>query len=140
MVSNDPLQIFDSGTDDSESIAIEDSDPRLQAAQAKARKAWPEFTKAFAAKAGSEFAVIGRIVEGENAEYLWLSVVSIEGDKVHGKLDNAPVELTNLKMGQDLHILISEVDDWIYVGTDDVPVGGFTRDALTQSRQSASIR
>lgn len=138
MAGNDPFQIFDGNPDDSESVSVSDTDPMLLAAQAKAKKAWPEFARAFQAKAGKDFAVSGRIKEGDNAESMWISVTSIDGDKVHGTLDSAPVALTNLKMGQDLHIQLSEVDDWIYVGKDDVPVGGFTKEALAHARDSAS--
>lgn len=137
MAGSDPLQIFDGSSTDSESVSISDDDPQLLAAQEKARKAWPEFTRAFEAKAGKNFAVNGRIVEGENSEYMWLSVTSIDADNVHGTLDNAPVALTSLKMGQDLHVKVSEIDDWIYIGTDDVPVGGFTREAMMHARDSA---
>jgi uncharacterized protein YegJ (DUF2314 family) len=135
MKGPDPLQIFDARSDDT--VSIKDDDPLLQAAQEKARKSWPDFTRAFQAKAGKNFAVSGRIVEGDNSEYMWLSVTSIDTDKVHGTLDNAPVALTTLKVGQDLHINVKEIDDWIYVGTDEVPVGGFTRDAMMHARDSA---
>lgn len=138
MAGNDPLEIFDGASGDSESIAISDDDPQVRAAQEKARKAWPEFARAYEAKAGKNFAVIGRIAEGDNAEHLWLSVTSIDADSVHGTLDNAPVALTTLKMGQDLHVKIKDVDDWIYIGSDGVPVGGFTREALMHARDTAS--
>lgn len=136
MTGSDPLQIFDDASEDT--VSISDDDPKVHEAQAKARKAWPEFARAFQAKAGKNFAVNGRIVEGDNSEYLWLMVTSIDADKVHGTLDNAPVALTTLKMGQDLHVNVSEVDDWIYIGKDEVPVGGFTRDALMDARDTAS--
>jgi uncharacterized protein YegJ (DUF2314 family) len=138
MSGDDPLQIFDGSPDVSDSVSVRENDPMLQAAQEKARKAWPEFTRAFEARAGKDFAVSGRIMEGDNAESMWIAVSSIEGDKIHGTLDSAPVALTNLKMGQDLRVKVSEVNDWMYVGPDDVPVGGFTREALTRARDSAS--
>jgi len=137
MKSDDPLVIFDGASD--ETVSIRDNDPQIKAAQDKARKMWPDFTRAYEAKSGSNFAVIGRIVEGENSEYMWLSVTSIDKDKVHGTLDNRPVALTSLKMGQELHINVSEVDDWIYIGADNVPVGGFTKEAMIHARDSAML-
>jgi len=56
----------------------------LKAVEAEALKGWPEFVKAFREKSGTEFVVKGRISEGDNAEYMWLSVTSIDGEKVHG--------------------------------------------------------
>jgi len=138
MASADPLQIFEGSDGEDETVSISDDDPQLMAAQAKARKAWPEFTKAFEAKAGKDFTVNGRIMEGDKEEHMWLTVTSIDKDKVHGSLDNAPVSLTALKLGQDLHMKISEVDDWLYIGKDEKPVGGFTRDALAHARDTAS--
>lgn len=135
MASKDPLGIFD--VDSDETVSISDDDPKLLAAQAQARKAWPEFARAFQAKAGRNFAVSGRIVEGKNSETMWLAVTSIDATSVHGTLDNAPRSLTTLKMGQDLHVKVSEIDDWLYIGTNEVPVGGFTKDALEHARDSA---
>ncbi len=88
---------------------------------------------AFRDKAGSEFAVKGRIVEGDDAEYMWLTVDAIDETKVHGRLDNEPATLTKLKMGQDLHITLADVDDWIYLNSEKQPVGGFTRKVLSQA-------
>lgn len=135
MKGDDPLMIFDGASD--HTVSVSDNDPRMKEAQQKARKAWPEFARAYQAKAGTNFAVIGRIVEGDDSEYMWLSVTSIDKNNVHGTLDNAPVALTKLKIGQDLHVNINEVDDWIYIGTDNVPVGGFTKEALIHARDSA---
>ena len=122
--SDDPLQVFDGGGSDV--VSIGDDDPQLLAAEAEAKKGWHDFVHAFRDKAGKEFAVKGRIVEGDNAEYLWLSVDSIDETKIHGRLDNEPATVTNLKMGQDLQIKVEDVDDWIYLNSEHKPVGGFT--------------
>jgi uncharacterized protein YegJ (DUF2314 family) len=120
--SEDPLQAFAApGT-----IYMRDDNPQLLEAQALAQKEWPVFLKAFRDKAGSEFAVKGRIIEGDRTEFLWLNVDSIDATKVHGKLDNKPASFTGLKMGEDLHINISEVDDWLYLDKEKKPVGGYT--------------
>lgn len=130
----DPLQAF-AGAAASNVISISSDDPKLKAAEAEAKKRWPEFVNAFKEKDGDKFAVKGRIVEGDNAEYMWLSVTAIGGEEIHGKLDNEPAGLTKLKLGQDLHIKIDEVDDWLYVGSDKQPRGGFTMEALKEARK-----
>ncbi|CAN5892453.1 hypothetical protein BH11VER1_BH11VER1_01130 [soil metagenome] len=133
--SDDPLQAFGDFSSVSDIVSISDDDPLLKAAEAEARKGWPEFMKAFREKSGTEFVVKGRIVEGDNAEYMWLSVTSIDGEKVHGMLDNKPAIVSNLKMGQDLHIKVEDMDDWLYLDPDKKSVGGFTIKVLEKTKQ-----
>lgn len=137
--SDDPLQVFAApstagspGEERSDVVTVDPNDPKLKAAQSEAKKRWREFVAAFNEKNGSEFSVKGRLVEGENAEYMWLKVSEIDGELVHGTLDNEPAELSGFKMGQDLHIKLAEVDDWVYIGRDKKPRGGFTIKALDQ--------
>ena len=126
----DPLTAFPGGSD---TVSIRDDDPQLKAAQAEAKKGWPDFVKAFRGKAGTAFAVKGRITEGDDTEYMWLAVDAIDEAKVHGRLDNEPSTLTKLKIGQDLHITLADVDDWTYLNSEKQPVGGFTSNALSHA-------
>lgn len=134
----DPLTRFVPASVAPAVVSISNEDPRLKAAEAEAKKHWSDFVRAFREKRGDHFAVKGRISEGEKAEYLWLSVTNIDGERVHGTLANAPVDLKGLKLGQDLHIKIDEVDDWLYVGPDKQPKGGFTQKALAEAAQPRS--
>ncbi|MES2595783.1 MAG: DUF2314 domain-containing protein [Verrucomicrobiota bacterium] len=129
--SDDPLEGL-SDADETASprtVSIPDDDPRLMAARAEAKKNWPEFLKAFKARSKDQyFSVKGPLVEGENSEFLWLKVIDIDDKLVHGVLDNDPVALTKTKHGADVHIEVSDVDDWLYgtdTGKDDVK-GGYT--------------
>lgn len=135
---DDPLKRFISASAAPEVISISNDDPRLKAAEAEAKKHWSDFVRAFREKRGEHFAVKGRISEGENAEYLWLSVTDIDNERVHGTLANAPVDLKGLKLGQDLHIKIDEVDDWLYLGPDKQPKGGFTQKVLAEAAKARS--
>jgi uncharacterized protein YegJ (DUF2314 family) len=126
MAGGDPIQLFLGNSPDGEIVFIADDDPDLQKAEAEARKDWPEFTKAYQAKSGKNFVVKGRISEGENVEYMWINVTSIDGDTVRGTLDNEPVGLKGVKAGQAVEIKVADVDDWLYIGSDNKPVGGYT--------------
>ena len=110
-------------------IIIGDDDPKLMAAQAEAKKHWPEFLAAFKVRTKDQyFGVKGRIQEGDQSEYLWLQVTDIDDTLVHGKLDNDPSDLKKVTLGADLHIPIADVDDWLYSsgkGKADVK-GGYT--------------
>jgi uncharacterized protein YegJ (DUF2314 family) len=126
MAGGDPIQLFLGNSPDGEIVFIADDDPELQRAEAEARKAWPEFTKAYEAKSGKNFVVKGRISEGENVEYMWVNVTSIDGGTIRGTLDNEPVGLKGLKVGQEVELKVADVDDWLYIGSDNKPVGGYT--------------
>jgi len=117
---------------------MNDDDPQLLAAQAEARKNWPEFMQAYQARTkGQYFAVKGRIMEGASAEYMWLQVTSIDDTLVHGKLDSDPETLKKVQRGAELHIPIAEVDDWLYNTGKGDSHGGYTLrlfDALAQAK------
>jgi uncharacterized protein YegJ (DUF2314 family) len=85
------------------------------AAQAQAKANWPEFIAAFKARTKDQyFAVKGRILEGDKGEYLWLQVTDIDDTLVHGRIDNDPADLKKVTRGADIHIPITDVDDWLY--------------------------
>lgn len=133
---DDPLQSFVSALTEPATIFIRDDDPRLKAAEDEAKKRWPEFVRAFREKTGQRFAVKGRLVEGENAEYAWLSISDVDDKLVHGTLANATVDLKGFEFGQDLHIKLDDVDDWLYVGPDKQPQGGFTQKVLREAAKA----
>lgn len=133
--SDDPLSGFavpapaagpESESSEAQTVAISDDDPKLKAAQDEAHKTWSGFVRAFRSKAGKNFAVKGKLVEGDNAEYMWLNVTEIDGERVHGTLANDASDLKGFKIGQDLHIKTSDVDDWLYVDNKGEEHGGFT--------------
>ncbi len=130
--SPDPLQSLipagvDGTTAAADTVTINDDDPQLLAAQAEARKNWPEFMQAYQARGKDQyFAVKGPILEGDNTEYMWLQVTSIDDTLVHGKLDSDPETLKKVERGADLHIPIADVDDWLYSTGKDESHGGYT--------------
>lgn len=130
--SPDPLQsLIPAGvagtTAAADTFSISDDDPRLLAAQTEARKNWPEFMQAYQARGKDQyFAVKGRILEGDNGEYVWLQVTSIDDKLIHGKLDSDPETLKKVKRGADLHIPVAEVDDWLYSTGKSESHGGYT--------------
>lgn len=145
--SDDPLQdLVPAGlADANDKITISADDPQLMAAQAEAKKQWPEFMRAFKERGKDQyFAVKGRILEGDKGEYLWLQVSDMDDKLVHGKLDNDPETLKKVARGADLHIPIAEVDDWLYstipakgesAGKEEIK-GGFTLRLFDQLAQA----
>jgi uncharacterized protein YegJ (DUF2314 family) len=128
----DPLALFE-GPTNAPVIRVESEDPRMAAAIAEAKQRWPEFAEDFRRSAGQEspFLVKARFADGDIVEFMWVSVTRIESETVHGTLENAPHELTNVTEGQVVAVPLSAVIDWLYV-KDGEPAGGFTMKVLKQ--------
>jgi uncharacterized protein YegJ (DUF2314 family) len=108
-------------------------DPRFKAAEAEAIRRFPEFVAAFNRKApGDVFIVKSKFVQGEDAEFMWVQVASIAGNRLTGVLKDTPVMVTNVKEGQTLTVNQSDVDDWAYKTANGQLTGGFTDKILEQ--------
>jgi uncharacterized protein YegJ (DUF2314 family) len=111
---------------------IEGDDPRLEAAVAEARRRWPEFVAAFEQRDDEDlYSVKASFTDGENTEFMWLSVGSIENDVIYGTLGNDPVNVKGLKEGQPVHTKVEDLNDWLFVAGEE-PVGGFTVKVLAE--------
>ena len=73
----------------------------------------------------SRFAVKKPFIEGEKVEHLWLNEVSFDGRLFHGKVDNEPVDIKGVRLGQEVTVSPNEISDWMYV-QDGRLVGGYT--------------
>ncbi len=133
LASGKPLQIFDEPTFEP-IIEVSDDDPRMAAAVREAIQRWPEFTGAFENRNDSDaekFIIKAEFSEGGVSEYMWMTVTSLEAGKIHGVLMNDPHELLEVHRGADVQVSIQDLNDWIFPGPDDIPIGGFTLEVLT---------
>lgn len=132
--SGQPLELFEEPTFEP-IIEISDSNPKMAAAVAKAKKRWPEFTDRFsrASKEDREkFIVKAEFREGTACEYMWVAVTRIEPDTVEGILMNDPHELLDVHRGAEVRFGMDRLNDWIYSDDDGLHVGGFTLDVLAE--------
>lgn len=107
-------------------IEVGDDDPRLKAAEAEARRRWPEFVAAYQKrKSGQTFAVKFPFEDGDAREFMWVTVTAIDGDTVSGKIDNEPLSLRNVKLGSRVRVSAAKLNDWIIADANDMQ-GGFT--------------
>jgi uncharacterized protein YegJ (DUF2314 family) len=113
-------------------INIPDSDPRMVAAVAEARRRWPEFVAAFETRAGKNFSAKIPITRQGNTEFIWLEVTAMEHDIVYGTLGNEPMNLPGLKLGSRVKAKLEKLNDWCYVGPAGELVGGFTVKVLEE--------
>ncbi len=125
--SGQPLEIFDAPTN-APVVNISADDPRMVAAVAEARSRWPEFVAAFQAGVASPeapFIVKARFSDGENEEFMWVSVTGIAGETITGKLENSPAALTNVKLGDEVNAQLADINDWLCQRGEET-IGGFT--------------
>ncbi len=116
-------------------VQIADDDPRMRAAVGEARQRWPEFVAAFKGRRpGGNYAVKAAVTREGNTEFIWLEVVGLEPEFIHGKLANDPVDLGELKLGDQIEVPLTALNDWAFSHTEnDEPAGLFTVKILTET-------
>lgn len=130
--SEQPLALFDDPTF-APVLHMDGDDPRMQAAVDEARRRWPEFAEAFRNRGDDEapFLIKARFAEGDDAEYMWVSVLAIENGTARGTLENTPNVLTHVQAGDTVEIPVEEINDWMYSdGTESI--GGFTQRVIAE--------
>jgi uncharacterized protein YegJ (DUF2314 family) len=109
----------------------------MKAAVEEAQRRWPEFVAAFARRAPEQtFGVKVPITDGKTTEFIWVSVTSLEDDRICGKIDNDPVDLTNVKHGSRVRVKQRKLNDWAYMVGDEM-IGGFTVKVLQDLQRRA---
>lgn len=114
-------------------VEIADDDPEMLAAVDEALRRWPEFVEAFRRRRDltETFSVKAPISDGLHTEFMWLTVTEISDAFVIGKLGNEPVNVTGVKLDDDVRVPCGEVRDWLYFREEE-PIGGFSIRILTQ--------
>jgi uncharacterized protein YegJ (DUF2314 family) len=107
-------------------VLIEDDDPRLVTAVAKARERWPEFLKAFEDRHPEQtFAVKVPFRDGDQIEWMWVNISSIRNDELGGTVGNTPARVHSVCEGDHVTVKASEIGDWVYQDGEKL-VGGFS--------------
>jgi len=114
-------------------IEVADDDPLMKAAVEKSRRSWPKFVAAYEARTGENFSVKAPVTNAGNTEFIWISVTSLEGDRIYGTLGNDPGNLGNLKLGSKVSVPVAELNDWCYVDARGNLTGGFTIEAVQEA-------
>lgn len=114
-------------------VAVADDDPRMKQAVDQARQDWPKFVAAFETRAGENFAIKVPVTEAGNTEFIWITVTTVEGERVYGTLANEPGNLGKLKLGSKVSVPVAELNDWCYVDRQGKLVGGFTIEVVQKA-------
>jgi len=114
-------------------VEVADDDPLMKQAVEKARQGWPKFVAAYEADAGENFSVKAPVTHAGNTEFIWISVTSVEGERVYGELGNDPGNLGSLKLGSKVSVRVAELNDWCYIDWQGNLTGGFTIEAVQKA-------
>lgn len=112
---------------DPEYFLIQNKDMAMRKAVREARKSVGTFIAAIQHPSATrrDFEVKKPFVQGTEVEYIWLSGVTFSGNRFHGRVDNNPVKITGLKMGELVSVNPNEISDWAYVDHGNL-MGGYT--------------
>lgn len=108
-------------------VQVTDDNGAMAQAVQKARNTTKKFIAALRSPKNnqSRFAIKKPFIEGDKVEHLWINEVSFDGKVFHGKVDNEPVDLKAVHLGDTVTVRPEELSDWMYV-QDDRLVGGYT--------------
>ncbi len=117
----------------SENIAeVRPNDPRMQTAMKDARDHWSEFAMAFMDKAddNEDFAIKKSFDMKGGTEHMWVQVTYLNGDAISGILVDEPEGDVEIKVGDKVECLVSDVEDWYYADKDGHEHGEYTQKVL----------
>jgi uncharacterized protein YegJ (DUF2314 family) len=108
-------------------VHVHDDDAEMNRAVKKARKTVGEFIAAVQHPTTTQrdFEVKKPFVYKGGVEHIWLSNIEFHGGHFHGRVDNQPNHLPDVKMGDRVSVKVNEITDWSYVDKDTL-VGGYT--------------
>ena len=112
------------------------NDPEMDKAVATAPATVQQFIDALKSPKPNQrgFSIKKGFKQGEMTEHMWMTDVTFDGTNFHGKLNNDPVDVTNIKIGDAVTLSPKEISDWMFV-EDGKLVGGYTLRVL-YSRES----
>lgn len=112
-------------------LEVKDNDRALRGAVEKARESLGFFLAALKAKKPDSvnFAVKKCFIDGDKVEHIWIGDVTWDGKVFHGRVDNKPLDVTNLHLAQHVTVAPEDVTDWMFVKEGKL-MGGFTTRVL----------
>jgi uncharacterized protein YegJ (DUF2314 family) len=95
-------------------VPVEDAG--MSAAIREARASLPEFWKALAhpAPGESDFTLKVEIAGRNGTEHFWLTGITRKGGVIAGIIDNEPVQVHTVRMGQRYEFKEDRISDWMF--------------------------
>lgn len=119
------------GANEDNMAYVADDDPEILAAAERARKELRQLAPRLAkgVPAGELLSVKARFAgDGDDAEWMWIDVVSFRADTFVGTLANEPRTVTRFKNGQRVSVTLADVGDYIHVDKAGKETGGYSNE------------
>ena len=119
-------------------VRVTDDDKAMERAVETAQRTVGDFIAVLRSPKDTQrrFAVKKPFVEGDSVEHIWLNDVSFDGYRFHGKVDNEPVDIKGVSLGDEVAVWPNEISDWMYI-EDGRLVGGYTISAMCRNMSPA---
>jgi uncharacterized protein YegJ (DUF2314 family) len=110
---------------------VPDNDRAVERAVSHARRHLGFFVAVMKAKKpdDSGFEVKKAFVDGNSVEHLWIGDLTWDGKNFHGRVNNKPLDVSNVRLGQKVTVAPREVTDWMFIKSGKM-MGGFTTRVL----------
>src|SRR5215469_6462755 len=121
------LLVFSCSKSDDPIYRVDSGDKEMNGAMDQARKSIQQFITALQSPKANQsaFSIKKEYKQGKEAEYFWIVDVTFDGKNFHGKVDNDPEIVKNVKLGDEAIIGKDEISDWMFVENGKL-VGGYT--------------
>jgi uncharacterized protein YegJ (DUF2314 family) len=108
-------------------VRTRDDDQEIEKAMQTAAQNLNQFVEAFKAPKADQtgFSIRKRFTEKGMVEHMWVIDLKYDGRNFSGRLNNEPVDVKNVKLGDIVTISPAEVSDWLYIQGGKL-VGGYT--------------
>jgi uncharacterized protein YegJ (DUF2314 family) len=112
-------------------LMVPDDDKAMDRAVEHAQKSLGFFIAALKKKmdGDSDFEIKKGFVDGDQVEHLWISDLTFDGQNFRGRINNRPLDVKNIKLGQQVTVAPRDVSDWMFV-KDGKLMGGYTTRVL----------
>jgi uncharacterized protein YegJ (DUF2314 family) len=112
-------------------VQVGDNDKAMARAVEHAQRSLGFFMAALHAKKPGDgtFEIKKAFVDGDKVEHLWISEVTYDGKNFHGKINNRPLDVKNVHLGEPVTVAPREVSDWMFLKAGKM-MGGYTTRVL----------
>lgn len=109
-------------------IGVRTNDAEMNRAMQKAKDSIDEFIKQLPDRKGRFFSIKTPLRDSlGGSEHIWVSVKSYSNGVFSGKLDNDPLNLPGMHLGDPIDVKKEDIDDWvIFDPKTENMTGGFT--------------
>src|SRR5262245_57774793 len=126
---------------DDKIVSVDDDDPEMQAAIAKARETLPKFWQTFEHPEHheSDFGLKVKITDANGTEHFWAVDIERKDGRIHGRIDNDPNIVKSVKLGDRVEIKEADITDWTYF-RDQKMYGNYTLRALFKHMSAKEVK